>query len=48
MCKRFFYSPSKDSPDSLREGRPRAAEVESPNQNRAIYTSQMDLATLIN
>lgn len=33
--------------DSLREG-PRGAEGESPNQNKAIYTSQMALAMLIN
>lgn len=30
------------------EGRPKAAEVESPNQNKATHTSRMGLAMLIN
>lgn len=42
------YSQGNDSLDSSGEGRPRGAEVENPNQNKAICTSQTGLALLIN
>lgn len=48
LCRRFLLFPGNDSLDSSGEGRPRAAEVENPNQNKAICTSQTGLAVLIN
>lgn len=48
LCRRSLLFAANDSLDSSGEGRPGAAEVENPNQNKAICTSQTGLALLIN
>lgn len=48
LQRRSLLFAANDSLDSSGEGRPRAAEVENPNQNKAICTSQTGLALLIN